>query len=60
LAGQKGLGSDVYRLAFPSMRAAVEKLYPAMSTKAKKHLTALRVRRKSHESKQSGVDSKHA
>ena len=59
MAGQKGLGSDVYRLAFPSMRAAVEKLYPSMSTKAKKHLTALRVRRKSRESA-SGVDSKHA
>jgi hypothetical protein len=45
LAEQKGLTED-YRLSFPATRADVERLYPSMSTKAKKHLTALRVKRK--------------
>lgn len=51
MAGKKGLVTDVYRLAFPSTRADVEDLYPGMSLKAKKHLTALRVRRKSREAR---------
>jgi hypothetical protein len=51
MAGKKGV-AELYRLAFPSMRQDVEDLYPGMSTKAKKHLTALRVKRKSREAKQ--------
>lgn len=40
---------NIYRLAFPATRKEVESEYPAMSTKAKKLLTALRVKRQRRE-----------
>lgn len=49
MAGTKGLAPDTYRLAFPATRKEVESEYPAMSTKAKKLLTALRVKRQRRE-----------
>jgi hypothetical protein len=58
MAGQKGLIPNVYSFAFPSTRADVEQLYPGMSTKAKKHLTALRVKRKSEETRKQTEEEK--
>jgi len=52
--------TSVYRLAFPSTRKEVESEYPSMSAKAKRLLTALRVKRQRRESAPQGVDYKHA